>query len=68
MLKEEHYKEAGIHFELAANSYKKAHEYHILGEHEKSEFEAHLAQVHHIKAEYHTNEIVKLNNMINSIY
>lgn len=63
MLKEEHHTEAAIHFELAANFYKKAHEYHTLGEYEKSSFEVQKAQAHHKRADFHTNEVVKLNSI-----
>ena len=65
MEQEEHHKEAAIHFELAVNFYKKAHEYHAIGEYEKSSFEVQKAQAHHKKAEFHINEASKLNNMIN---
>jgi len=67
MLKEEHHEEAGIQFELAANFYKKAQEYHHLGEYEKSALEVQKAQAHHKRAQFHTNEVQKLNNIINSI-
>jgi len=68
MLKEEHHQEAGIEFELAARFYKKAHEFHLIGEYEKSSFEVQKAQAHHKRAEFHSNEVIKLNNLINSTY
>lgn len=66
MLKEEHFTEAGIQFELAANFYKKAHEYHLIGEYEKSALEVQKAVAHHKKAEFHNSQVVKLNTIINS--
>ena len=60
---EEHHKEAVIHFELAANFYKKAQEYHMAGEYEKSSYEAQKARAHHKMAEFHISEVAKLNIM-----
>ncbi len=60
MEQEEHHKEAAIHFEMAANFYKKANEYNIIGEYEKSSFEVQKARAHHKKAEFHMNEFAKV--------
>jgi len=65
---EEHHSAASTQYELAAKFYKSAHEYHLIGENEKSAFEIQKAQSHHKKADFHMNEIFKLNNVLNSTY
>lgn len=61
--KEDHHKEAGFQFVLAANFYKKAQEYNQLGEYEKSALEVNKAKAHHEKGEFHIKEAVKLNDL-----
>jgi hypothetical protein len=68
MQKEEHHTEAAIHFEMAANFYKKAHDYHTIGEYEKSSFEVQKARAHHKRAKFHMDEADKLNAKISVTY